>query len=101
MAEFIDVGAISELPAGRIKLVTIGDKRLALCHSPRGFFAVDDTCPHRGGPLHEGDIVGDEIVCPWHLWGFNLATGVSDGNSEVCVTTHEVRIAGDRILVKL
>ena len=65
-----------------------------------GFFALDNTCPHRGGPLAEGDIIANEIVCPWHLWGFDVATGTCGGNPDLFVSTHEVRIEGDRVLVK-
>ena len=54
----------------------------ALPHAPRGFFATDNTCPHRGGPLAEGDVIGNEIVCPWHLWGFDVATGRCAGNAD-------------------
>jgi nitrite reductase (NADH) small subunit len=100
MADFIDVGSTNELPVARAKLVTIGEKKLVLCHTTSGFFALDNTCPHRGGPLAEGDVIANEIVCPWHLWGFDVATGTCGGNADLSVTTHEVRIEGDRILVK-
>ena len=101
MSDFIDVCAIAELQANRIKRVIVGDRALALCHTASGIFAVDNTCPHRGGPLSEGDIIGNEVVCPWHLWGFDAATGLCAGNPDIAVATHEVRIEGDRILVKL
>jgi len=101
MSEFTDVGSTNELREGRVKLVVVDDRRLALCHTSAGFFALDNTCPHRGGPLAEGDVIGNEIVCPWHLWGFDVATGTCGGNADLSVGTHEVRIEGDRILVKL
>jgi len=97
---FMDVAAAGELPVGRVKAFTVGEERVAVCHTKKGFFAVDNTCPHRGGPLAEGDIIGEEIVCPWHLWGFDVATGLCAGNPDIAVSTHEVRIEGDRILVK-
>ncbi len=98
--DFIDIGSTNELPVARAKLVTIGEKRLVLCHTSSGFFALDNTCPHRGGPLAEGDVIANEIVCPWHLWGFDVSTGKCGGNTDLSVSTHEVRIEGDRILVK-
>jgi nitrite reductase (NADH) small subunit len=101
MTDYIDVGSVSELPQGRVKAVIAGDRKIALCHTARGIHATDNTCPHRGGPLSEGDIIGNEIVCPWHLWGFDVETGLCAGNPEIAVATHEVRIEGDRILVKL
>jgi nitrite reductase/ring-hydroxylating ferredoxin subunit len=100
MERFIDVAATSDLPAGRAKAFTVGDRRIAVCHTGKGFFAVDNTCPHRGGPLGEGDVLGDELVCPWHLWGFDVASGLCPGNPDMSVGTHEVRVENERILVK-
>jgi nitrite reductase (NADH) small subunit len=99
--DFIDAGAVAELPSGRAKAIDVNGRRIALFHTVHGFFALDNTCPHRGGPLAEGDVVGDEIVCPWHLWGFELATGRCPGNPDMTVGTHEVRLDGDRIFVKV
>ena len=98
---FIDAGPVADLPAGRAKAIDANGRRIALFHTVRGFFALDNTCPHRGGPLAEGDVIGDEIVCPWHLWGFELATGRCAGAPEVGVATHEVRIEEGRILIKV
>jgi nitrite reductase (NADH) small subunit len=99
--EFIEVFRASELPVGRAKSIQVGDRRIALYHTPKGFFASDGVCPHRGGPLAEGDVIGDEIVCPWHLWGFNVHTGICEGNREISIVTHEVKVEDDRILVRL
>ena len=98
---FVEVAKVDELPVGRARVCTIGDQRVALYHTSKGFFASDNTCPHRGGPLGEGDIIGDEIVCPWHFWSFEVATGVCPGNPELKIATHEVCIEGDRVLVKI
>jgi len=99
--EFVKVAKTSDLPTGRAKVCTIGDRRIALYHIPSGFFATENTCPHRGGPLGEGDIIASEIVCPWHLWSFEIETGVCVGNPEIRIATHDVRVEGDRVLVRL
>lgn len=101
MSEFVEVLKASELPVGRIKAVTVGGRTLALYHTASGFYATDNTCPHRGGPLAEGDLIGDEITCPWHLWGFDVATGLCAGNREISVATHQVRVEDDRVMVRL
>lgn len=101
MSELIEVANLSDIPPGRSKLARIGDRVIALHHTREGVFATDNTCPHRGGPLSEGDLIGNEITCPWHLWGFDVVSGVCTGNPEVCVATHEVHIEGDRVLVRL
>ena len=99
--EFIEVARAIDRDVTRAKGIRIDGRSIALVHTPKGFFASDGVCPHRGGPLAEGDIIGDEIVCPWHLWGFNLQTGVCDGNRDISIVTHEVRVEDDRILVRL
>jgi nitrite reductase (NADH) small subunit len=101
MPEFIDIAATSELPPGRVKAVQTAGRTLALYHTASGFYATDNTCPHRGGPLAEGDLIGEEITCPWHLWGFDVKTGLCAGNPEIAVATHELRVEGERILVRV
>jgi nitrite reductase/ring-hydroxylating ferredoxin subunit len=98
---FIEVLRETDLPVGRIKAVKIDDRTVAVSHTSHGFFATDNTCPHRGGPLAEGDLIGDEIVCPWHLWGFDVTTGRCPGNQDFTIATHDVKVDNGRILVKL
>lgn len=99
--DFQEVARASELEVGRLKRCKVEGRDIAVVHTESGFFAIDNTCPHRGGPLSEGDVIGNEVVCPWHLWGFDASTGVCDGNSEVRIQTHELKIEDDRVLVKL
>jgi nitrite reductase (NADH) small subunit len=98
---FAEVLNAAELPVGRIRAVTVDDRSVAISHTARGYFATDNICPHRGGPLAEGDLIGDEIVCPWHLWGFDVRTGLCPGNADYTIATHEVKVDGDRIMVRL
>jgi NAD(P)H-dependent nitrite reductase small subunit len=99
--EFIEVARVEDVPIGRIKAVDVNGRTIALYHTQDGFFATDNTCPHRGGPLAQGDLIGNEIVCPWHLWGFDVESGVCTGNPEIQVAAHPVRVENGRVLVKL
>ena len=101
MSELVEIANTNDVPVGRVKAYDVGGRRIALYHTASGFYATDNTCPHRGGPLAEGDLMGNEITCPWHLWGFDVATGLCAGNPEISVMTHEVRIDGQRVLVRL
>lgn len=101
MTDLVEVLKTSDLPLGRARAVAAGEKKIAVYHTAEGFFASDNVCPHRGGPLGEGDLIGNEITCPWHLWGFDVRTGMCAGNAELSIATHEVCIEGDRILVRL
>ena len=99
--EFIEIANTADVPVGRAKAVVVGGRTIALYHTADGFYATDNVCPHRGGPLAEGDLIGNEITCPWHLWGFDIETGLCAGNSDIAVAAHQVRVEGDRVLVKL
>ncbi|HUP63003.1 MAG TPA: Rieske 2Fe-2S domain-containing protein [Thermoanaerobaculia bacterium] len=98
---FVEVSKTAGVPLGRVKSFVIDGRTIAVYHTNGGFFATDNTCPHRGGPLAEGDLIGNEITCPWHLWGFDVVSGVCPGNREIALTTHEVRVEGDSVLVRL
>ena len=63
--------------------------------------AVDNVCPHRGGPLAEGTIEGDKVVCPWHQWEFDLATGIGVTESDSKVEAYALTVSGDNVLVTL
>jgi NAD(P)H-dependent nitrite reductase small subunit len=101
MTGFVDIAAEHDLPTGRMKAVSVDGRPVALYHTGAGWFATDNTCPHRGGPLAEGDLVGNEVTCPWHLWSFDVASGICMGNPEVRIQSHEVRVENGRILVRL
>jgi len=81
------VAALNELPSGRVKTVTVGTTSLALVHFDGRYSAMDNRCPHQGGPLGEGSIeegVGGQcwLRCPWHGWDFDPLTGKPPGGHE-------------------
>ncbi len=81
------VAGLDELPEGRVKTVTAGIKSMALVHFNGRFAAMDNRCPHQGGPLGEGNIeTGVDgqcwLRCPWHGWDFDPLTGKPPGGHE-------------------
>ena len=85
--EWISVGHVADLPEGRVKTVTAGTHSMALTNIDGEFTAMDNRCPHQGGPLGEGSIeVGSDgqcwLRCPWHGWDFDPKTGLSPGAFE-------------------
>ncbi len=73
------VAAVGELPEGRVKTVVAGHRSLALSHFEGKHCALDNACPHQGGPLGEGSIEGGWLRCPWHGWDYHPCTGKSPG----------------------
>ena len=72
---WIDVGAADELATTPLRRVTAGGRLLAISFRDGRFGAVANACNHVGGPLGEGRLDGDYIVCPWHNWKFHRCTG--------------------------
>lgn len=99
--EFIKVAKKSDIPPGGTKVVKVKDREIALFHAGADYFALSNACPHRGGPLGEGDLENGVIVCPWHGWQFKINTGEFLINPSIKAACFPVKIEGDDILVGL
>ncbi len=101
--EWHRVSGKDELPEGRVKTVSItqGDtvKQLALTHHQGTWAALDNACPHQGGPLGEGSIENGCLRCPWHGWDFDPITGKPPGGYDDGVQTYPVEVREDGIYV--
>ncbi len=99
MAEFVKVASLSELATGSAKVVEVKGQTIALFNVGGTIYATDNTCLHQGGPLGEGELTGEVVVCPWHQWEYNVCTGEVVGNSSLKVRTYAVQIEGSDIKV--
>jgi len=98
---WIDVGAADELRHKPVQQVLLGRKRIALVYKDGRFSAISGVCNHVGGPLGEGTLDGDYVVCPWHYWKFHCRTGEGEpGFEEDRVPAHAVRVENGRVLVE-
>lgn len=66
---------LTELPEGRVKSVTLGVETVCMTHYEGRYAALDNKCPHQGGPLGEGSIENGFLRCPWHGWDYCPLTG--------------------------
>ena len=101
MPVFIKVAEVSELAPGAVKEITVNEKTLALCNVDGQFYALDNVCLHRGGPLGQGYIDGNKVECPWHGWQYDVKTGSTVMNPNGKVATYEVKVEGSDVLVAL
>ena len=102
MTEFRKAATIEDVPAGQRKMVKVGGKRIALFNIDGNYYAIDDTCPHKGGPLSEGQVTGTTVTCPWHHSSFDLRTGdAMTPPAEVGVSTYNVRVVDDDIEIEI
>lgn len=99
MASFVKVCKQTDIPAGTGKTVNVNGKAVALFNVEGNFYAIDDTCLHRGGPLGEGELDGKIAICPWHGWRWDITTGVNQLNPAVSVKRYDVKVEGDDVLV--
>jgi len=97
-----DVTAVGDIPVGGLLGVVIEGRAILVCHVREGWHALDDACTHAAAPLHEGWLRGCRLVCPLHGAAFDVRDGrVLGPPASKSVTTHRVRIAGDRVEVAL
>ena len=101
MSNFVRVASISDLKHGENKVVFIEDEEIALFNVDGEFFAISNSCPHRGGPLGDGTLEGDIITCPLHGWRFNVKSGMNEVMPNVKVQCYQVKIEGNDILISL
>lgn len=97
-----DLGPVAEFGSQPLRQVTVGRTRLAISCRDGEWGAVSGVCNHAGGPLGEGTLDGDYIVCPWHFWKFHRATGEGEpGYEEDKVPRHEVKVEDGHLWVNL
>lgn len=89
----------NDLPVGETAVVRHEDREIAVFHLKGGCFAIDNFCPHRGAQLHEGSVIDQSVVCPWHQWQFDLTTGKCLNIPAAGVATYPVKIEEGKIWV--
>lgn len=99
MADFIKVGKTQDIASGSGRTVDVKGKPVAVFNVDGNFYAISDTCMHRGGPLGEGELDGKTVTCPWHGWRYDVTTGVNELNPSVVVEKFAVTVQGDDLLV--
>lgn len=100
MNRFVDIGALEDIPAQGARLVRTAQGCIAVFRTGDDrLFALDDRCPHKGGPLSEGIVHGDRVTCPLHNWVFDMNSGQAQGADSGTVRTYPVVVENGRILL--
>lgn len=95
----VRIAAVDAVPPGEGRVVEAGGHTLAVFNVDGRFFAIDNRCVHRGGPLGEGLLDGSVVTCPWHAWRFDVTTGANVNNPAVKVACFPVSVEGDALWV--
>jgi nitrite reductase (NADH) small subunit len=102
MSEWVKLCGRTDLPPeGAAKEFCVRDHTLCVATLHGKPLALDNVCPHRGGPLAEGTVEHGKIVCPWHQWEFDLATGQATQAATVKAIAYPLRLQGDDIMVEI
>ena len=97
---WLDIGALDDIPREGARVVkTIAGCVAVFRTADDQVYALNDRCPHKGGPLSEGIVHGTSVTCPLHAWVFSLETGQVQGADEGEVATYPVRMEAGRILL--
>ena len=101
MAAFTKVTTRSEIPAGSGKVLEVLGKAIALFNCDGTFYAMENACKHRGGPLGEGSLSGTHVTCPWHGWQYDVTSGACSMNPSIKMQSFAVKVEGDDILISI
>jgi len=102
MAKLVKIAEAKDLSPGQAAAFEVEGQRIAVFNVEGTLYAVDDTCPHAGGPLSEGQIEGSKVTCPWHGAGFDLKTGgVLGPPAFEGVKSYKVVVEGNDIKVEV
>jgi nitrite reductase (NADH) small subunit len=102
MPNFVKLTSQSELPpAGEAREFPVGDKVICVANVNGTISAMDNVCLHSGGPLGQGVIEGDKLVCPWHGWQWDPKTGQAAHNPGAKVAVYPLKMEGVDVMIEL
>lgn len=102
MNDWIEVSALDDIPRRGSRVIEFNAMRLALFRSASdAVYALKDHCPHRGGPLSQGIVHGDQVTCPMHGFKVDLATGEAVLPDKGCTHTYKTRVEAGRVFLKM
>jgi len=101
MSTWVDAGPVAELNCQPGSPVHINGKWLAIFHLDDQYYATDNACPHASAPLCDGTLLEGKIICPLHLWEFDVKTGACDLGGQWDIQTYPTRVVEDRLQIEL
>ena len=102
MSIFVDIGALDDIPPQGARVVRTAQGCIAVFRTQDDrVFALEDRCPHKGGPLSQGLIYGKRVACPLHNWQIELESGVAVAPDVGCAHKHETKVENGRVMLAL
>jgi len=100
MTEYVKAIAAADLGPGQGTEVSVAGKAVAIFNVGGAFYALSNTCLHRGGPLGQGFVEGSTVTCPWHNWTWDVTTGANVVNGDLKVACYATRVEDGQVLVE-
>jgi len=97
----VRVAGVGDVNPGEGRVVAADGRSVALFTVDGHYYAIDNTCPHRGGPLGEGDLEGTVVACPWHAWRWDVTSGANTNNPALKLACFPVAEEGGAVFVEL
>ena len=99
---YIKLAAESELPSvGQAREFEVDGRTVCVANVGGTITAMDNVCLHMGGPLGQGYIEGNKIVCPWHGWEYDPKTGQLEGDPNTKLAVYPIRIENGEVMIEL
>lgn len=99
---WFDLGPLSGIPRRGARTVKVPRREIAVFRTANDeVFALENRCPHKGGPLSEGIVHGRKVACPLHNWVIDLDSGEAGGADHGCARTFPVKVENDRIFINM
>lgn len=98
---FVRVAKVVEIDPGTIREVQVEGKTLAVANVAGKFYAINNTCIHRGGPLGQGTLEGIVVTCPWHGWRYDVSSGKASHNQAAGVACYPAEVHGEEVFVDM
>jgi nitrite reductase (NADH) small subunit len=91
---------VDELPVdGALCAFQVEGREICVANDGGRYAAIDNICPHRGGPLAEGTLEAGRVLCPWHAWAFSLADGSAEHDPSSSVEVFPIEVQGNDVLI--
>lgn len=101
MSEFVSVLEVDRLPPGHGRTVHVRGREFAVFNLDGKFYAMDNTCTHKGGPLGAGYMENGQVFCPLHGWVFDVKTGACVTRSDRPVRSYPTRVQAGELQIDL
>ena len=101
-SQWIRISECENIPPREGRAAFVGEHEIAVFNLGETFLAVDGRCPHQGGPLCDGIVAGETVVCPLHAWKVNLTSGAVERPSHVgkCIQSYPTRVENGVVLIE-